>query len=130
MSDASTLREIISDYGFSETVARLTQAIEHAGMDVFVCFDHAAKAAEVGLDMPATVVITYGNASNGTPVMLAAPSAALELPLRALVRAVGEEVHVSFRPIAAALEELGVAGELARKLEPAQQLLIHAVTSH
>lgn len=53
--------------------------------------DHASAAKEVGLDLPATVVVIYGNPKGGTPVMQEFPNAALDLPLRVLVREASPE---------------------------------------
>ncbi|RWA53434.1 hypothetical protein AU476_14045 [Cupriavidus sp. UYMSc13B] len=56
------------------------------GMTIFARIDHAEAARNVGLAMPPTQVLIYGNAKRGTPLMLAAPGVALDLPLRVLVR--------------------------------------------
>ena len=97
-------------------------------MTVFACIDHAAGAREVGMDMPPTVVLFYGHARGGTPVMLAAPQAALDLPLRVLVREDTDgRTVVSFRPVAQMLREAGVPDPLAGRLEPAQQILVDAI---
>ena len=71
---------------FAATLERLDRAIEAAGMMIFSRIDHAAGAQAAGLDMPPTVVLVYGNPSGGTPIMLSTPQAALDLPLRVLVR--------------------------------------------
>jgi uncharacterized protein (DUF302 family) len=73
-------------------------------------------------------VLVYGHAKGGTPIMLAAPEAAPDLPLRVLVRqrADGQTV-IAFHPIAALLQRSGVPGPLAARLEPAQHLLVKAL---
>jgi uncharacterized protein (DUF302 family) len=82
----------------------------------------------VKMTMPSTVVILYGHPRGGTPIMQIAPHAALDLPLRALVREVdGGKVMVAYHPIAPLLRRDGVPDELARRLEPAQKLLLEAV---
>ena len=92
--------ELNSRWLFAETVARLEAAIGQAGMAIFARIDHAAGAAEVGLAMPPTVVLIYGNPRGGTPVMQAAPLTALDLPLRVLVREADGRVLVAFHPAA------------------------------
>ena len=119
--------EFASALDFASTLEALTGAIERAGLTVFARIDHAAGARQVGLDMPPTVVIFYGHARGGTPIMQAHPQAALDLPLRVLVRQ-GQDgvVVIAFHPIAELLRAAGVPAELAGRLAPAQQLLIDA----
>ena len=74
-----------SQYPVPETVDRLAAAVRMAGNTIFARIDHAANAAEAGLAMPPTQVLVFGNGKAGTPLMLAAPPLALDLPLRFLV---------------------------------------------
>jgi uncharacterized protein (DUF302 family) len=117
-----------SRLSFQATVDHLAEVITKAGMTVFARIDHAAGAREVGLSMlPATVLI-YGQARGGTPIMQAAPAAALDLPLRVLVREDGEgKVLIAFHPIVALLRPYGVPEDAAAKLGKAQQILVDAV---
>lgn len=121
--------EIVTPRGFAATLARVTDAIAAAGLTVFAQIDHAHGAAQVGLAMPPTVVLLYGNPKGGTPIMLAAPSASLDLPLRVLVREVETGTSVSFHPIAPMLLAAGVPDHLANALDPAQRLVMEAVRS-
>ena len=97
-------------------------------MQVFARIDHAAAANAVGLAMPPTSVLIYGNAKAGTPIMLETPAAALDLPLRVLVR---EDLHgrvcIAFHPVVTLLKRAGVAQEMAGHLVPAQRLLIDVI---
>jgi uncharacterized protein (DUF302 family) len=121
-------KEYLSSLAFQSTIDRLVAAIEKAGMSVFARIDHAAGAKEVGMTMPPTVVLLYGNPKGGTPIMLASPVAALDLPLRVLVREDSQgHALVSFHPIAAVLRRAGVPDDLATRLEPAQRVLIDAI---
>jgi uncharacterized protein (DUF302 family) len=72
------------------TVAVLRDEIESRGASVVAVVDHAAAARAVGLEMPDTQVLIFGNPRAGTPLMLAAPDIALDLPLRVLVRDDGD----------------------------------------
>ena len=74
-----------SRYAFDETLRRLRSAIEAKGASVFAVIDHAAAAAQAGLTMPPTQVLIFGSPKAGTPLMLAAPSLAIDLPLKILV---------------------------------------------
>ena len=71
---------------FSETVARMRSGIRERGLILFAEIDHQQNARDAGLDMLPTRVLIFGSARAGTPLMLAAPDIALELPLRVLVR--------------------------------------------
>jgi uncharacterized protein (DUF302 family) len=74
-----------SRHGPGETVDRLVAAIKAKGLTVFAQIDHAAGAAEVGLDLRPTLVVVFGNARGGTPLMQAAQTIGIDLPLKALV---------------------------------------------
>jgi uncharacterized protein (DUF302 family) len=119
--------EHVSAFAFQPTVERLLAAIEAAGMRVFAQIDHAAGAHEAGLAMPPTIVLIYGNPKGGTPIMLAAPRSALDLPLRVLIREADGGVVVSFYPITALLGASEVPAELAARLEPAQHLVLKTI---
>ncbi len=80
------LIERASPHTVVETVRRLVASAEAHGVTVFVTVDHAAGARSVGLVMPETQVVFVGNPAAGTPVMLAEPDLALDLPTRILVR--------------------------------------------
>jgi uncharacterized protein (DUF302 family) len=125
----SDISETLSAHPFEATLERLTAAIAQAGLILFNRIDHQAGARESGLDMPPTTVLTYGHPKGGTPIMLAAPLAALDLPLRVLVRVRNDgETVIAFHPIAATLRRAGVPDPLAGRLDPAQQILLRAVT--
>jgi uncharacterized protein (DUF302 family) len=117
-----------SSVGFQPTVDRLVTAIEKAGMSVFATIDHAGGAKAVGMSMPPTIVLIYGQARGGTPVMQANPAAALDLPLRVLIREdANGETLIAFHPISQTLAPYKVPGELADRLAKAQQLLINSI---
>ena len=62
-----------SAFGFSETLQRLRAALEAKGFAIMATIDHRAAAEAVGLEMPPTTVLVYGNPRGGTPLMLAKP---------------------------------------------------------
>jgi uncharacterized protein (DUF302 family) len=80
------LRSVHSDAPFEVVWQRLHDLIRSRGLTVFADIDHAQNARDAGLEMPNARVVIFGNAKAGTPLMLAAPDIALELPLRILVR--------------------------------------------
>ena len=85
----------------------------------------------VGMHLPPMVVLIYGHARGGTPVMQAAPATGLDLPLRVLVREVnGGEAVIAFHPVRETLARYhNIAAELVDRLAKAQQLLVTAVQS-
>jgi uncharacterized protein (DUF302 family) len=82
---ADGLTTIGSAYGSKDTMDRLEAAVKAKGLTVFARIDHAAGAAEVGLPLPPTAVLVFGNAKGGTPLMQAAQTIGIDLPLKALV---------------------------------------------
>jgi uncharacterized protein (DUF302 family) len=75
-----------SPYDFPDTLQRLENTLRAKNIAVFAKIDHAMAAMEVGLAMPPTVVLIFGNPRGGTPLMLENPLLALDLPLKLLVR--------------------------------------------
>ena len=81
----SGLVSIPSRHSVDETVARLTQLLAAKGVKLFAVIDHSGEAAAAGLAMPPTKVVIFGSPKAGTPLMLAAPSIAIDLPLKLLI---------------------------------------------
>lgn len=117
----------VSRWPFARTLDVITRAIVEAGMTVFARIDHAAGAREIGIDIPESTVLIYGNPRAGTPALIDSPLAALELPLRVLLREEDGQVVVAFHPVSALLMNAGVSRELAEKLEPGQRVLLDAL---
>jgi uncharacterized protein (DUF302 family) len=76
---------IPSSHSVDETVDRLKNILQSKQITLFALIDHSGEAAKVGLKMPSTKLLIFGNPKGGTPLMLAAPSTALDLPLKILV---------------------------------------------
>jgi uncharacterized protein (DUF302 family) len=74
-----------SPYTFANTLQRLESAITTKGIAIFARIDHSGEAAKVGLTMPPTGLLIFGSPKSGTPLMIASPALALDLPLKALV---------------------------------------------
>ena len=72
----------LSPWPVGETVDRLRAAIDERGLKLFTIVDHSGEAAAAGLELRNTKVVVFGSPAAGTPVMQAAPLAALDLPLR------------------------------------------------
>jgi uncharacterized protein (DUF302 family) len=73
-----------SKYSVAETIDRLEKVVKAKGVTVFARIDHAAEAEKVGMKLRPTQLLILGNPKAGTPVMAAAQSAAIDLPLKAL----------------------------------------------
>jgi uncharacterized protein (DUF302 family) len=78
--------ETPSNHSFDQTQQKLERILHEKGITLFAVIDHSGEAAKVGLSMPPTRLLIFGNPKAGTPVMLAAPGAAIDLPLKILVR--------------------------------------------
>jgi len=74
-----------SKYSVDETVSRLKSILQSKGVTLFAVVDHSGEAEKVGMKMPATKLLIFGSPKAGTPLMLAAPSIAIDLPLKILV---------------------------------------------
>jgi uncharacterized protein (DUF302 family) len=83
--EAEGVVTVPSPYPVDDTLARLEAAILDRGMTLFAQVDHAAGAAGAGLEMNPARVLIFGSPAAGTPLMVASPLLALDLPLRALV---------------------------------------------
>ena len=86
----------ISPLPFADTVSRLTTLLGAKGMKIFAVIDQRAEARDAGLDLRDTTLVLFGNPAAGTPVMAAAPLAALDLPLKVLIWADDGQVQVSY----------------------------------
>jgi uncharacterized protein (DUF302 family) len=128
-SNAHGLVEHRSPYAFADTLARLRTALEHGGFRIFAEIDHCEAAHSVGLEMRPTTVLIYGNPRGGTPLMVAMPDFALELPLRLLIREnEAGDTLVIHRASAAFEQREGLSPALAEKLAPAEHLIARALT--
>jgi len=73
-----------SSHSVSETLDALEGLLREKGVKVFARIDHSGEAEKAGLKMPPTELLIFGNPRGGTPIMLASPTAAIDLPLKAL----------------------------------------------
>jgi uncharacterized protein (DUF302 family) len=78
--------EIPSNHSVDQIVDALSRILAARGVTLFALIDHSGEAAKVGMTMPATKLLIFGSPRAGTPIMLAAPTAAIDLPLKILVR--------------------------------------------
>jgi uncharacterized protein (DUF302 family) len=74
-----------SSHSVDETVEKLKGILQAKGVMLFALVDHSGEAARAGLKMPPTKLLIFGSPKAGTPLMLASPSVAIDLPLKILV---------------------------------------------
>jgi len=79
------LISIPSSRSVDATVTRLIGILAAKGVKLFAVIDHSGEAASAGLHMPPTKLVIFGNPKGGTPLMLASPSVAIDLPLKLLI---------------------------------------------
>jgi uncharacterized protein (DUF302 family) len=83
-SDAGIV-DVPSNHSVDQTVERLKGILNAKGVTLFALVDHSGEAKKAGMKMPDTKLLIFGSPKAGTPVMLAAPSIAIDLPLKVLV---------------------------------------------
>ena len=110
-----------------ETVARLRGILESKGITLFSIVDHSGEAAKVGMTMPPTKLLIFGSPKAGTPVMLAAPSIALDLPLKILVwQDHGEKTWISYNSVEYLRERHNVPANLLQNLSAVEAIAAKA----
>jgi uncharacterized protein (DUF302 family) len=77
--------DVPSNHSVDETVERVKGILQSKGITLFALIDHSGEAEKVGMKMLPTKLLIFGNPKGGTPLMLAAPSIAIDLPLKILV---------------------------------------------
>lgn len=122
MSDGQPTREEmdvvtkLSARSVNETVSRLTNMVTAKGMKLFAVIDQSEEARQVGLQLRDTTLVIFGSPIKGTPVMVASPLAALDLPLKVLVWADGEQTKVSYQAPGALAIRHHLSDDLAANL--------------
>jgi uncharacterized protein (DUF302 family) len=128
MANNHGLVQVESHYSLEETLRRLEVAFTEKGLQVFAVIDHSGEAEKVGLKMLPTKVLIFGSPKAGTPVMLAAPSLAIDLPLKALVAEGSQnKVTVTYNDPEYLRERHGFPAEMTKNLAGAGALIAKAV---
>ena len=128
MTKANGLVEVVSRHSVEETVRKLETILAEKGLKTFAVIDHSGEAEKVGLKMLPTKVVIFGSPKAGTPLMIAAPSLAIDLPLKALVAEDAEgKVSVMYNDPNYLRERHGVPAELMQNLAGAGVLIARAV---
>ena len=111
----------------AETVARLRATLEERGVKLFAVIDHSGEAHAAGLALRETKVVIFGSPKAGTPVMEAAPLAALDLPLKILVWDDGGQTMLAYAPPGELAARYGLSDELAARLAAVEVLANAAI---
>jgi uncharacterized protein (DUF302 family) len=128
MATDNGLIQVASRYSVDETVQRLEAAFRDKGIMIFALIDHSGEAEKVGLKMRPTKVVIFGSPKGGTPLMVAAPSLAIDLPLKALVAEDSDgKIAVTYNNPAYLQQRHGVPADLIKNLAGAGALIAKAV---
>jgi uncharacterized protein (DUF302 family) len=106
----------LSPWSVEESVQRLSDELKTRGVKLFGVIDHSGEAEANGLELRDTKVVIFGSPAAGTPVMQAAPLAALDLPLKVLVWQDGQQTKLTYAPPAELAARYGLSDELAGRL--------------
>lgn len=119
-----------SPYSVEETVGKLSAAISAAGATLFAVVDHSGEAERAGLSLRDTKLLIFGSPLGGTPVMVAFPLAALDLPLKILVWQDGDSaVWMSYNDPAWLAARHGLTAELTTPLQAVEKLARHVASA-
>lgn len=123
------LIHLSSSYSVAETAKRLEASLLAHGLTLFCRVDHSGEAQKVGLQMPPTQLLIFGSPKGGTPLMLASPTLAIDLPLKALVwQDAGGKVWLSYNSSEYLQQRHNIPPELLNNIAGAVTLLQGAAT--
>jgi uncharacterized protein (DUF302 family) len=112
-----------SNYSVEETVRKLQAMLAAKAVTVFALIDHSGEAEKVGMQMRPTKLLVFGNPKGGTPLMVAAPSIAIDLPLKILVAEDDEgKVWISYNTPEYLGERHGLPPHLVQNLSLVESL--------
>jgi uncharacterized protein (DUF302 family) len=125
---ANGVIDVPSRYSVPETLTRLQAILKEKGMTVFALVDHSGEAEKVGLAMRPTQLLIFGSPKGGTPLMVAAPSLAIDLPLKALAWQDGQgKMWLSYNSPEYLQERHGFPPELMKNIAGVAALIQKAV---
>lgn len=122
------LVQVASRYSVEESVQRLKSVLAQKGLQLFALVDHSGEAEKVGMKMRPTKLLIFGSPKGGTPLMIAAPTLAIDLPLKALIAEdENGKVWVSYNSPEYLQKRHGVPEELIKNIAGVGTLLTKAV---
>jgi uncharacterized protein (DUF302 family) len=118
---------ILSHHSVDQTVHRLETILQAKGVKLFSVIDHSGEAEKAGMQMRPTKLLIFGNPKAGTPLMIASPSIAIDLPMKVLVWEDADgKVQVSYNTAAYLQSRHGLSPELARNIAVVETLATKA----
>ena len=115
--------QILSKHSVDEVVEKLKAILQAKAVTLFAVIDHSGEAVRAGMAMPNTKLLVFGNPKAGTPAMLAAPSIAIDLPIKILVAEDGAgRTSLSYNSVQYLAERHGVAPDLLKSLAVVEAL--------
>lgn len=107
----------LSPYSVTETIDRLVTILQAKGITIFARIDQEAEAEKVGLSMPPTQLLLFGSPKAGTPLMVAEPTIALDLPLKVLAwKATDDKVWLSYNDTDYLKQRFSLSEELVKNI--------------
>jgi uncharacterized protein (DUF302 family) len=117
-----------SPHSVPETIQRLAAILKSKGVAIFAVVDHSEEAEKAGLKMRPTQLLIFGNPKAGTPLMVAAPSTAIDLPLKALAWEDAEgKVWLSYNSPDYLQQRHGFPADLEKNLAAVEPLFAQAI---
>jgi uncharacterized protein (DUF302 family) len=127
LSKGNGIIDTLSHHSVDQTVERLKGILAAKGVALFALVDHSGEAERVGMKMPPTKLLIFGSPKAGTPLMLAAPSVAIDLPLKILVSEDAQgKVWISYTSPAYLQERHGFPPELLQNVAVVETLAAKA----
>lgn len=128
---AKGIVDVLSSHTVEQTVERLKAILQSRGVTLFALVDHSGEAEKVGMKMNPTKLLIFGSPQAGTPLMQAAPSVAIDLPLKILVWEDGQgRVRVSYNSPEYLMERHGLPPDLLKNIAVAGALAAKAAEAN
>ena len=122
------LTRVASPHSVEETIERLQSILKERNLQLFAFIDHSGEAEKAGLKMRPTKLLIFGSPKGGTPVMVAAPTIAIDLPLKALISEdEGGKVWVTYNTPEYLQQRHNVPGDLVKNISGVGALVAKAV---
>jgi len=127
-ADIPGVVQLLSHHSVNDTISRLEALLQQRGILVFARIDFSGDADRFGLQMPAEQMLIFGNPKAGTPLMLAAPAAGLDLPLKLLAWETPDgKVCAAYNDPQYVVQRYGLSAGLAANLAAVVPLIERAV---